>query len=143
MSLPSPVPPLARTPEEWADALRPLGGRAFHAKQVFRWLQARSVLAPDEMTDLPKDLRAKLVPLELEKCIDIAEERRASDQTRKLLVRFRDGAVVETVLIPGVTGPKGRLPSPVPLVGVRDADAAAAADDDGEERTMRHARRRA
>jgi 23S rRNA (adenine2503-C2)-methyltransferase len=90
------------------------------------------VLEPERMTDLPKDLRAKLAPLELERTLRISDERLATDGTRKLLVSLRDGATVETVLIPGVTGPKGRLPSPVsPDDG--DADAAAAVDDDDDE----------
>jgi 23S rRNA (adenine2503-C2)-methyltransferase len=110
---PDSVGPLARTPEEWAQALAPLGGRAFHAKQVFRWVQARSVLEPAKMTDLPAALRAKLEALDLPRTLEIAQERRAADDTRKLLVRMKDGATVETVLIPGVTGPKGKLPSPV------------------------------
>jgi len=110
---PEPIGPLARTPEEWAQALAPLGGRAFHAKQVFRWVQARSVLEPAKMTDLPAALRAKLETLDLPRTLEIAQERRAADDTRKLLVRMKDGATVETVLIPGVTGPKGKLPSPV------------------------------
>jgi len=128
---PAAVPPLARTPEEWADALRPIGGRAFHAKQLFRWVHGRSVLAPGQMTDLPRELRAKLEPLELERTLEVAQVRRSADDTRKLLVRLKDGATVETVLIPGVTGPKGRLPSPVPPLD--DADAAAAPDDDEED----------
>jgi 23S rRNA (adenine2503-C2)-methyltransferase len=128
----TPIPPLARTPEEWADALGSLGVRAYHAKQVFRWIQARSVLEPARMTDLPKDLRAKLEPLELERTLRVSDERLAADGTRKLLVQLRDGATVETVLIPGVTGPRGRLPSPVPAAG-DDADAAAAVDDEEEE----------
>jgi 23S rRNA (adenine2503-C2)-methyltransferase len=65
------------------------------------------------MTDLPAALRAKLETLELPRTLEIAQERRAADDTRKLLVRMKDGATVETVLIPGVTGPKGKLPSPV------------------------------
>ncbi len=125
---PGAVPPLARTPEEWAQALAPLGVRAFHARQVFRWVQARSVVDPEEMTDLPKDLRAKLALLALPETLRVVDERRAADGTRKLLVGLRDGATVETVLIPGVTGPKGRLPSPL----LDDADAAAAVDDEEE-----------
>jgi 23S rRNA (adenine2503-C2)-methyltransferase len=123
------APPLARTPEEWAQALAPLGGRAFHAKQVFRWVQARSVLEPSRMTDLPAALRAQLDALELPRTLEIAQERRAADDTRKLLVRMKDGATVETVLIPGVTGPKGQLPSPVDGA----SDAMEAGDDDGDE----------
>jgi 23S rRNA (adenine2503-C2)-methyltransferase len=114
---PESIGPLARTPEEWATALAPLGGRAFHAKQVFRWVQARSVFEPAKMTDLPAALRAKLETLELPRTLEIAQERRAADDTRKLLVRMKDGATVETVLIPGVTGPKGQLPSPVQAMG--------------------------
>jgi 23S rRNA (adenine2503-C2)-methyltransferase len=122
-------------PEDWAEALRPLGGRAFHARQIFRWVQARSVFEPDRMTDLPKELRSSLASLELDRTLQVSGERRATDGTRKLLATFRDGATVETVLIPGVTGPRGRLPSPV-SPAEEDADAAAAVDDDeadGEE----------
>ena len=123
------VPPLARTPEEWVEALETLGGRAFHARQIFRWLQGRSVLDPRRMTDLPTSLRENLAPLEMERTIEVAAERRAADDTRKLLVRMRDGATVETVLIPGVTGPKGALPSPV----ASDRDPTFAAMEEGDE----------
>ena len=127
----SDVPPLARTPEEWKSALEPLGGRAFHAKQVFRWVQARSVLEPERMTDLPLALRQSLGALELPQTLVVSDERRAADGTRKLLVRTRDGMTVETVLIPGVTGPKGRLPSPVPeMEGAMEEG-----DDDEDEGT--------
>ncbi len=127
----APIAPLARTPEEWAEALRPAGVRPFHARQVFRWVHARSVVDPEAMSDLPKELRATLAPLGLAQSLQVADERRAADGTRKLLVRLRDGATVETVLIPGVTGSKGKLPSPVSAVH-DDADAAAAVDDDDE-----------
>ncbi len=124
--------PLALTPEEWTEAIRPLGGRAFHGRQVFRWIHARGVLDPDRMTDLPAALRAKLVSLGIASTIQVATERRAIDDTRKLLVRFRDGATVETVLIPSAPGTKGSLPSPLVAASSDDADAAAAVDDDDE-----------
>ena len=124
--------PLALTPEEWTEAIRPLGGRAFHGRQVFRWIHARGVLDPDCMTDLPAALRTKLVSLGIGSTIEVAAERRAMDDTRKLLVRFRDGATVETVLIPSSPGTKGSLPSPVAAASSDDADAAAAVDDDDE-----------
>ncbi len=144
--------PLARTPEDWAVALKQAGVRPFHARQLFRWIQARGVIDPERMTDLPKDLRASIAGLELEKTFAVDHVRRAVDGTRKLLVRLRDGATVETVLIPGVTGGKSELPSPVEAHGQTsttdsaatggpdDADAfgpddadAAAAVDDGED----------
>jgi len=121
--------PLARGPEEWSAVAQELGGRAFHGRQIFRWIHARGVLAADQMTDLPRALRERLGGLELDRVMEIASERRAADATRKLLVRMRDGATVETVLIPSVTGGPNGLPSPVG----DDADAAAAVDDDDDE----------
>ncbi len=128
------VAPLARTPEEWAAVAVELGGRTFHGKQIFRWIQARSVVDPKEMTDLPASLRKALEERGgLGDVLGVASERRASDRTRKLLVRMKDGATVETVLIPSVTGGKSSLPSPLGPGAEEDADAAAAADDEDED----------
>jgi 23S rRNA (adenine2503-C2)-methyltransferase len=124
------VPPLARTPEEWSDAMRALGGRPFHARQMFQWIQARGVLEAERMTDLPKELRDKVASLGMDRTVTATEVRRSADTTRKVLVRLHDGATVETVLIPGVSGGGTSLPSPVAEL---DADAAAAADDDDDD----------
>jgi 23S rRNA (adenine2503-C2)-methyltransferase len=62
--------------------------------------------------------------------LEVVIERRATDGTRKLLVKLKDGASVETVLIPNVTGGRSDLPSPVP--GPADDADAAALDDDEE-----------
>jgi len=126
-----PTPALARTPEEWAEAVRPLGGRAFHGKQIFRWIHARGVVDAQKMSDLPVQLRSALAADGMDRVLDVAVERRALDSTRKLLVKMADGATVETVLIPGVSGHKGVLPSPLPAD--EDADAAAAVEDEEEE----------
>ena len=109
-----------------------LGGRTFHGKQVFKWLQGRGVLDPSKMTDLPKNLRDSLTALDVGSVVKVTSERRALDSTRKLLVAFHDGATVETVLIPNVTGGRSDLPSPVPT-SMGDADAAAAVDDEEDE----------
>jgi 23S rRNA (adenine2503-C2)-methyltransferase len=145
-SLPA-FPPLARLPEEWTADVAALGGRPFNGKQIFRWIHARGVLDPEKMTDLSTSLRARLRELgeapgaalqAWTASLDRATERRASDGTRKLLVRLADGASVETVLIPGVTRGKGALPAPVsprtldPIDGLNDDADAAAVDDDDE-----------
>lgn len=106
------VEPLARTPEEWSCAVIALGGRAFHGKQVFKWIQARGVLAPSAMSDLPSALRTALEQGGLGPVAAVASERCSSDETRKLLVRMRDGATVETVLIPELPRRRGAMPSP-------------------------------
>lgn len=124
-----PLGPLARTPEEWATEVVRLGGRAFNGKQVFKWIQTRSVTDAAQMSDLPQALRAALArPVEeggagLSSVLSIVTERRAADDTRKILVGLGDGANVETVLIPRVVGGGSKQ---VEL----DADAAAAADDE-------------
>ncbi|MDP9035412.1 MAG: 23S rRNA (adenine(2503)-C(2))-methyltransferase RlmN [Myxococcota bacterium] len=133
--------PLARSADDWEAAIRPLGGRPFHAHQLFRWIHARGVLDPAKMTDLPGTLRAGLEALGMERTVVIVQEHRAIDQTRKLLVRLADGASVETVLIPCATAtansalpsPALRLPGPADEALLEDADAAAAADDGDEE----------
>jgi 23S rRNA (adenine2503-C2)-methyltransferase len=123
--------PLGLTPEEWEAELSASGARAFHGRQIFRWLHARGVLEAERMTDLSKGLRQSVARLEPERTYSVASELRSSDGTRKLFVRLRDGATVETVLIPGVSGARGLLPSPV-NAREEDADAAAADDDDDE-----------
>jgi 23S rRNA (adenine2503-C2)-methyltransferase len=132
MSLAAESPgPLALTPEEWEKVLHADGARAFHGRQVFRWIHVRGVVEPEKMTDLPKGLRERVALLAPSGTYTIGSERASADRTRKLLVVLRDGATVETVLIPGVTGGRSTLPSPVSPRD--DADAAAADDDDPEE----------
>jgi 23S rRNA (adenine2503-C2)-methyltransferase len=111
------------------------------------------VVDPALMSDLPAALRERLVAEGVGAPMEIASERRAVDATRKLLVRMKDGATVETVLIPGVSGGPNGLRSPVAPRGIgignvgddaaalasaaddasMDADAAAAVDDDDDE----------
>jgi 23S rRNA (adenine2503-C2)-methyltransferase len=118
-------PPLARTPEEWASVAVACGGRTFHGKQIFRWIHARGVVDASTMSDLPQSLRERLAKDGLHR-LGIESERRAPDGTRKLLIRLHDGASVETVLIPSVTGGPSSLPDPTS----GDADVAALDDED-------------
>jgi 23S rRNA (adenine2503-C2)-methyltransferase len=123
------VPPLARLPEEWAKVAASLGGRAFHGKQIFRWIHVRGVTDPAKMTDLPASLRSALALSAMRDVMEVTTERRALDGTRKLLVTMKDGASVETVLIPEVTRGKSDLPPPVD----GDADAGALDDESDDE----------
>lgn len=118
------IHPIARTPEEWNLVLAAKGEKAFRAGQVFKWIHVRGVVDPAEMTDLPASLRAVLAADGLGPTAAAAEIRQSLDGTRKILVKMGDGAAVESVLIPGVTGPR-----PPEML---DADAAAADDEDEE-----------
>lgn len=114
--------PLARFPEEWSALLVEQGERSFRGRQVFRWIQARGVLDPAAMTDLPRSVRewlATAAPLAPGR---LAEAHRSSDDTRKLVVELRDQARVECVVIPMDD-----------RTGTPSADADVAAADEGVE----------
>ena len=83
------------------------------------------------MTDLPHDLRERLAALRLDQVLTVADVRRARDGTRKLLARMADGASVETVLIPGLSGVSPPLPSPVAAID-REVDDTVDDDEDDE-----------
>lgn len=119
----SPLHPIARLPEEWVEALKAHGERPYRAQQVFRWIHARGVLDPSKMTDIKGTVRESLANEGLEPVAEVTHVRRSADGTRKLLIRMRDGATIESVLIPSVSG-RG---------SVADADAAAAADDEDDD----------
>jgi 23S rRNA (adenine2503-C2)-methyltransferase len=116
--------PIARLPEDWSTTLAARGERSFTAKQVFQWIHRRGVLDPAAMTNLSARLREHLSAEGLGEVVTPERVHRSEDGTRKLLLRLRDGATIETVLLPAVTGPG----SPADL----DADAAAADDEDDD-----------
>ena len=84
---------------EMTEALKAMGEPGFRAKQVFTWLH-RGVKSCEEMTDLPKALRARLeeaYPFTPPEAVRRQESHR--DGTIKYLWRLSDGNCVETVLM--------------------------------------------
>jgi 23S rRNA (adenine2503-C2)-methyltransferase len=121
------IHPVARLPDEWRAWLTERGERAFAAQQVFSWIHRRGVVDAAAMTNLSARLRAKLAEEGLVPGVAVPERiHRSADGTRKVAVRLRDGALIETVLLPAVSGPG----SPGRDAPELDADAAAADDDD-------------
>ena len=87
------------TVEELAAALREMGEGAFRSRQIFAWLH-RGARSFEEMTDLSKDLRARLgerfalcAPRPVRKQVSSA------DGTTKYLWELADGNCIETVLM--------------------------------------------
>lgn len=75
------------------------GQPAFRARQILDWLYKKRATAWDEMTNLPRDLRAWL-----EENFDLAPttfvlDRRSGDETDKLLLELGDRSLIETVII--------------------------------------------
>lgn len=113
----SEIHPLARYPEEWGQVLGSWGERSFRAKQVFRWLHARGVFDPQEMTDLSKQLRGRLIDGGTAEPGAVEHVHRSADGTRKIVLELDRKAKVECVLIP-------MTPE------ATDADCAASADEE-------------
>ena len=84
-------PELAQLCERW-------GERPFRAKQLFGWIQQKGARSIDEMTDLPKTLRARLAE---EAALTVLTPRRRqasrTDGTIKYLFELPDGETIETV----------------------------------------------
>ena len=89
-----------------------LGQPKFRAAQVWQWIWQKHATSFDAMTDVSKQLRAKLAEVAEIVLPEIVTVQTSSDGTEKLLLRLRDGALVETVILRarGRTVPSG-LPS--------------------------------
>jgi 23S rRNA m2A2503 methyltransferase len=72
----------------------------FRASQLWHWIWHRGVLGFDEMTNLSKDLKAKLAARATLARPQVDVARTSVDGTIKLLLRLADGERIETVLIP-------------------------------------------
>ena len=89
----------AMTLPEMTEALKEMGQPAFRAKQIYTWLH-KGVRSYDEMTNISKDLRAKLeeaYPFYTPQ--PVRKQESAKDGTIKYLWRLSDGNCVETVLM--------------------------------------------
>jgi len=86
--------------ESLAEALAPVVDRPFRVEQIYQALYARAVPDFAGMTELSKDLRARLAERFHIGHPAISERRLAADDTCKYLFRLPDGATIEAVDIP-------------------------------------------
>lgn len=93
-------PLLGTTPELLQADLQSRGAPKYRAGQVLAWVYERGATSFDEMSDLPKALRADLAERYVIYSATLARTSAAEDGTEKLLLRFPDGAAAETVWIP-------------------------------------------
>ena len=98
----APLPPLAGCDRAaLAGHLAALGQPPFRTAQLWQWLYHRGAVDFDAMTSLPAALRAAMTAAWVTGRLEIAQEQRSTDGTRKWLLRLADGNLVETVFIPG------------------------------------------
>lgn len=80
-----------------------MGLPRFRTDQIFQWLYQKGASSFDEMTNLSKDLRAKLSEVATINRISIAQQQKSNDGTIKFLFKLADEEKdykVEAVLIP-------------------------------------------
>jgi len=85
-------------PEEVLALVEGAGDKKFRAAQLFSWMHQKEAADYDEMTNLPKALRAKLAATyPLVHLTMVREQVSAIDGTRKYLFALPDGNVIESV----------------------------------------------
>lgn len=72
----------------------------FRAKQLYEWIRGRHVTSYDEMTNLPKDFRAQLDDAYPLAATHVINRQISKDGTRKYVMQFPDGSLVEAVGMP-------------------------------------------
>src|SRR5688572_2981509 len=87
-------------PSELEAALEVRGVQRYHARQLFRWVYKRGVTDLDRMTDLSRDLRARLQDEFTISTPRLVGDETSVDGTRKLVLELADGRRIESVYIP-------------------------------------------
>ena len=76
------------------------GEPAYRADQIWRWLYQRKASSFDQMTNLPRALRARLAAEATLGALEpVAEQRSLDGETVKWLFRLGDGQLIESVLM--------------------------------------------
>ena len=85
---------------ELEDLLVQAGAPRFHARQLFQWIYRRGITEFDAMTDLGRELRARLTADFRIHTPSVERREQSSDGTTKFLLRLADGHLIEAVFIP-------------------------------------------
>lgn len=86
--------------QELNELLKSYGQPPFRANQLVQWLYQRGASSYNDMTDFPKALRQQLADNHPLFVSSIEDKQVSSDGTRKYLLSYYDGSLVETVGIP-------------------------------------------
>ena len=76
------------------------GEPPYRADQIFQWTYQKAVGSMDEMTNVSKTFRKKLMDKVRINYPEVLEKNVSSDGTEKLALRLTDGIVIECVMIP-------------------------------------------
>ncbi|MGB5984648.1 MAG: 23S rRNA (adenine(2503)-C(2))-methyltransferase RlmN [Desulfobacterales bacterium] len=82
---------------QWLDRH---GVAAYRGRQILKWIYRRDTTDFEAMTDLNKPLRRMLADNFRTTVMELVDEQRSRDGSRKFLFRLADGNHIETILIP-------------------------------------------
>ena len=86
--------------EQLKEEMLLIGEKAFRAKQIYEWIHVKLAGSFEEMTNLSKQLRAKLAQEYEIYPVEMLEQQISQiDGTNKFLFRLRDDNVIESVLM--------------------------------------------
>jgi 23S rRNA (adenine2503-C2)-methyltransferase len=85
---------------ELEDWCRDRAEKPYRAKQLFQWVFSKRVDEFDQMSDLVAEFRKQLAESFCISCLKVVRRTGSKDTTQKFLFALRDGAFVESVLIP-------------------------------------------
>ncbi len=74
----------------------------YRAKQLLHWIYGKKAESVDEITELSKELRAKLSEISYISNLNLLNRQTSRDGTEKFLFGLEDGESIESVLIPDV-----------------------------------------
>lgn len=77
-----------------------LGEKPFRARQILQWIHQHGIADFDAMTNLSKDMRARLKQEAAVMPPEVVSDQLAADETRKWLLKLPDGNCIEMVFIP-------------------------------------------
>ncbi len=82
------------------DLAESLGAPRYRGRQLAQWIFTKGVTDLDAMSDLPRDFRAALAAQATVELPEIERRTPSQDGSQKLVLRYRDGARVQSVLMP-------------------------------------------
>lgn len=90
----------SETKESLAATLEAHGEKGFRATQILEWIYKKRVLSFEEMTNVPAGTRAWLAETyDFSPATLVTKSEQAGETTEKFLLRLRDGALIECVVL--------------------------------------------
>lgn len=88
------------SPKELEDFMVGYGEKPYRGTIIGKWVYKRGAASFEDMTDLSKELRARLPEIAQISSLNMMQEQVSRDGTKKYLFELEDGNRIESVLIP-------------------------------------------